>query len=322
MKKMVDEKPNFMKAVYSYYFPEVRKVVDEVNTNYDHNIFLTSSPVVLDDFHLPVIKKMQRFYREEVNSLDQFKFVYPTSGSSEGIREYLSFLALQGVRQIYTLKGEYEGYRETAKTRGIYTKELTLEELLNAPPSYVMLSNPSARNGNIILNKDVLKMCKQGHKIFYDLAYLGSTQHYCFDLSHKNIVAGCISLSKPLGLFRYRIGFTFGREEIPSLYSNKWFKSIPALLIAEKVFDTMQPDQIWKKYKAWQLGIIQRVNSRFGLDLQPSDAILLAYLPDSDAKTLSKEKKEIIEPYRRGDGFRLCLTPYFEEYEKSLAVRK
>ena len=36
-------------------------------------------------------------------------------------------------------------------------------------------------------------------------------------------------------MFRFRIGFTFSRDEVPSLYANRWFKSIPALLIALKV---------------------------------------------------------------------------------------
>jgi histidinol-phosphate/aromatic aminotransferase/cobyric acid decarboxylase-like protein len=317
---MENSKPNFMKAVYSYYFPEIRRIVEAVNTDYPHDIFLTSSPIVLDDFHIHVIDKMLRFYAEVVPDLKKFRNFYPTSGSSEGIREYLSLLAFQGVKQIYTLEGEYEGYRETARTRGIETREMTIDDLLEAPPGHVMLSNPSARDGNIISNDDIRKICDAGHKVFYDLAYLGATQKYEFDLSHPNIVAGCISLSKPLGLFRYRIGFTFGMDEVPALYANKWFKSIPALMIAEKVFDTLNVQELYNKYKPWQLEIVDRVNAEFGLGVVPCDAILLARLSEKDTAKLTSEQKEMIAQFKRADGYRFCLTPYFEDLEKEKEV--
>lgn len=316
-------KPKFMKAVYSYYFPEIRKVVDAVNAaeTYPHEMFLTSSPIVLDDFHEPVIEKMLRFYAELVPDLKKFQHFYPTSGSSEGIREYLSQLAFQGVKEIYTLKGEYEGYRETAKTRGIETKEMTIDELLQAPPGHLMLSNPSARDGNIIPNETVRAICDAGHKVFYDFAYLGATQRYEFDVSHPNIVAGCVSLSKPLGLFRYRIGFTFGIDAIPALYANKWFKSIPALMIAERIFDTMNVQQLYDKYKHWQTEILARLNNELNLGLSACDAILLAKLSEKDAEKLTPEQKKMIAPFKRGEGYRFCLTPYFEDLEKEKAAR-
>jgi histidinol-phosphate/aromatic aminotransferase/cobyric acid decarboxylase-like protein len=328
MKIKLDEKIKtkvnecFMKAVYSYYFPEVREIVDAVNKDYPHEIFLTSSPIVLDDFHEPIIQKMLNYYSETVPELNKFSFIYPTSGSSEGIREYLSLLAFKGIKEIYVLDGEYEGFRETAKTRGIATKEMTIDDLLKAEPGQVLISNPSARDGNIIPNETITQICDAGHKVFYDLAYLGSTPQNEFDLSHPNIVAGCVSLSKPLGLFRYRIGFTFGVEEIPSLYANKWFKSIPGLLLAEKVFDTLDVQQLYNKYNSWQSEIIDEVEHEFGLRLEPSDAILLATLSENKAQELSLDMQQAIAPFKRGDGYRFCLTPYFEKLEKEkLEVR-
>ncbi|MDO8741032.1 MAG: aminotransferase class I/II-fold pyridoxal phosphate-dependent enzyme [Candidatus Woesearchaeota archaeon] len=307
-----------MNAVYSYYFPEVRKLIDDLIKDYPHEIFLTSSNVNLDQFHEPVLEKLLKFYAGAVPDLKNFRFAYPTSGSSEGIREYLTLLQSRGVNQIYVLKGEYEGFKETAKTRNIAAVEIDLEK---TSPSKLekglwFISNPSARDGNIIPNETIMDICESGHRIFYDMAYVGSTTQYKFDVNHKNIEAAVISLSKPFGLFRYRVGFTFSRNDVPSLYSNKWFKSIPALLIAEKIFDNMEVDELYAKYRPVQKKIIEEINDEFKLAIQPSDAILLGYLPKDDAAKLDKSLQELIAPFERGDNYRFCLTPYYEQKEK------
>ncbi|MBI2129708.1 aminotransferase class I/II-fold pyridoxal phosphate-dependent enzyme [Candidatus Woesearchaeota archaeon] len=307
-----------MKAVYSYYFPEVKRLIDDLIIDYPHEMFLTSSNVDLDYFHEPVIEKLLKFYANVVPDLKNFEFSYPTSGSSEGIREYLTLLQSKGVNQIYVLKGEYEGFKETAKTRNIAAVEIDLEKI---SPSRLekglwFISNPSARDGNIIPNKTIMEICDSGHKIFYDLSYAGSTTQYEFGINHKNVEAAAISLSKPFGLFRYRVGFTFSRNEIPSLYSNKWFKSIPALLIAERIFDNMKIDELYAKYRPVQKKIIEEINDEFKLAIQPSDAILLGYLPKDDAAKLNPTLQELIAPFERGDNYRFCLTPYYEEKER------
>ncbi len=331
------DKLQTLKAVYCYYFPEIRKLIDKINQDYPHEMFLTSSEVNLDEFHKPIMEKLTGFYSEAVPALKDFKFSYPTSGSSEGIREYLTLLQSQGTKFIYVLKGEYEGFKETAKTRNIETIEVNLDDLLNAENAETQgkpnvlaelekgtwfISNPSAINGNIIPNEVINRICDSGHKVFYDLAYLGSTKQNEFDLSHKNIEAAVVSLSKSFGLFRYRSGFTFSKKEISSLYSNKWFKSIPALMIAEKVFDELDINQLYEKYRPKQQQIIDYLNEQFGIGMKPSDALLLGYLTQNQAEGLSEEKLKLIEPFKRYPGYRFCLTPYYEINEVNSRMKK
>lgn len=303
-------------TVYSYYTPEIRDLIDNLVKNYPHDVFLKSVTPGLDDFHQPVIDKLIAYHKSDVPDLDKFQFRYPTSGSEEGIREYMTQLQSKGVKRVYMLKGDYEGYREVAKTRGLETIEVDYgTDYTQVEPGHWFLSNPSARDGNILSDEEVNKICEAGHKIFYDLAYLGATDFHRFDLSHPNIIAAVVSFSKPYGLFYYRIGFTFTKEEIPSLYANKWFKNIYGLLIAEKILEKVNQKEYAFKYKKVQASIIEKVNQEFNLGLRSSDAFLLAYLPEADAQKLSPEQLKLIERFKRNDNYRFCLTSYFQEQE-------
>ncbi len=304
-------------TVYSYYFPEVRKIIDELVKKYPHDVFLKSVKPGLDDFHVSIINQYLDFQAQSIPHLRDFSFRYPIAGSEEGIREVLTFLQAKGVKKIYVLKGEYEGYKAVAETRCIETVEVapdtnpkTLEK------GYWFISNPSARDGNIIPNEFINKILEAGHKVFYDLTYVGSTQPYVFDVSHPNIFAAVVSFSKPYGLFYYRVGFAFSREEIPSLYGNKWFKNIFSLLVAQKIMERLGPKDIPEKYKPIQKKIIGEINKEHGLGIKPSHALLLGYLPKELAKKLLPDKLKMIERFKRGDFYRFCLTPYYEELEK------
>ena len=301
-------------TVYSYRFPEVRRIITELTSPFPHEVFLRSvnPPGALDDFHKPVIEKVLNFFSDYVPNLADFEFRYPTSGSEEGIKEVMTSLQSTGVKRIYILRGEYEGYKEVGKTRNIETVEVapgvnpkTLE------PGYWFISNPSARDGNIIPNGFIENICEAGHKVFYDLAYLGSTRQNEFDLSHKNIFAAVISFSKPFGLFYDRIGFTFSREPIQSLYANKWFKGILGLLIADKIVTELKPNELYDRYRPVQERIILKINEELGLGIRPSDALLLGYKTKEDVERLNQSQSELIAPFKRGDNYRFCLTPYY-----------
>src|SRR5262249_11895083 len=156
------------------------------------------------------------------------------AGSEEGIREYLTLLQSSGVHEIYAWKGDYEGYREVARTRGVRLVELDAEaDPASVPRGHWFLSNPSARDGMIVPREQIQAICEAGHQVFYDLSYLGMTGPAVYDLAHPNIAAVVVSFSKPYGLFYYRIGFTFSRAAIPVLEANKWFKNVYGLLIAD-----------------------------------------------------------------------------------------
>jgi len=304
-------------TVYSYYFPEIRRLITDLTREYPHNVFLKSIKPGLDDFHIPIIERYLDFQKSSIPNLKDFPFKYPTAGAEESIREFLTFLQAKGIKRIYTLTGEYEGYKEVGKTRCIETVEVdpqtdprTLEK------GFWFISNPSARDGNIIPNDFINKICEAGHKVFYDLTYVGLTELYKFDVSHQNISFVAISFSKPFGLFYYRLGFAFSREEILSLFGNKWFKNIFSLLVVQKIMAEISPLEIWEKYKPIQKKIIQEINKKHRLGIRPGDALLLGYLTKQDADKLSLSQQRMISRFKRGDGYRFCLTPYFEELEK------
>jgi len=299
-------------TVYSYYLPEVRDLVDDITRVYPHNVFLRSVKPGLDDFHQPILEKLVDLHREDVPGLAQFPHSYPTSGTEEGIREYMTLLQSRGVERIYFWEGEYEGYREVARSRGIEARPVPIAaDPGTLDPGYWFFSNPSARDGMIVPEERIHAVLEAGHKVFYDLAYLGATGPYIFDLSHPNIDAAVVSFSKTYGLFYYRIGFTFCREQIPALYANKWFKNIFSLLLAEAVLDRVDLPALAAKYKHLQAAVVEQINTQHNLGLTASDAFLLAHLPLADAVKLRAVQQELIQPFRRGTGYRFCLTPYF-----------
>lgn len=309
---------NAAKSVYGYYFPEVRTAIDKLLKEYPHHVFLRwCEPGGLDHFHDPIIERYIAYQNASVPDLRNFSSRYPTAGSEEGIREFLTWLQSKKVKRIYVLEGEYEGYKAVATTRCIKTIEVSPEtNPATLKRGYWFLSNPSARNGNIIPDEFIERICDAGHKVFYDLTYVGLTNPHRFDLGHPNIIAVVASFSKPFGLFSYRIGFALTKEEIPSLYGNIWFKSIPSLLIAEKVMAEIGPTDITKKYKPIQKQIIGQINETFNLGMKVSDALLLGHLTREDAEHLNRNQLKIIEPFKRGKAYRFCLTPYFQQQEK------
>src|SRR6185369_8540811 len=85
-----------LRTVYSYYLPEVREVVSRIASDYPHDIFLRSATTGLDDFHEAIIDRLVAEHTADIPSLGQFPSRYPTSGSEEGIREYMTQLAARG----------------------------------------------------------------------------------------------------------------------------------------------------------------------------------------------------------------------------------
>src|SRR3989338_2730830 len=295
-------------TVYSYLPPEIRELISEIAREYPHAVFLRSVSPGLDDFHEPIIGKLVVSHADDIPHLRGFQFRYPISGSEEGIREFMTVLQTRGVKQIYMLQGDYEGYREVARTREIHTVEVAIDvNPRHLERGYWFISNPSARNGVHLPDGFIYYVCEAGHKVFYDLSYLGTTEPYVYNLSHPNIVAAAISFSKPYGLFYYRIGFMFSRENVPSLYANKWFKNIFSLIIAERVLEKLDLKKFASKYKALQREIIERIFEESGLCLRPSEAFLLAHLHENEVRGLSTETIQLLQRFKRAEWYRFCL---------------
>ncbi len=329
-----------MKSVYCYFFPEVRTVLREVEGRLPDDMYLVTTPaenvyrslehlfnpplvipatkegyVDLDEIHVPVIDRITSAYSAIVPGLKDFKYRYPTAGSSEGIREILKKAQTNGTNAINVLDGEYEGYGEYAKAYGMAVNHCDPSDY--EEPGTWFISNPSAVDGNIIPNDRVTALCDSGHKVVLDLAYVGATRPYEFDVSHENVSAVVMSFSKPYGVFRFRIGgIVFSRDEIPSLYGNKWFKDTLRLCQALKLAEDVGPHALYPKYRPVQEEIIGDVNKEFRLGIKPSDSLLLGHLNSEDSDGLSTEQLDLIGPFKRGSGYRFCFTPYFEEKER------
>lgn len=324
-----------LKAVYSYMFPEVRNAIFETvhpgggasPREIFEEDFLSEffgPPDVMDAMHEPVLQKWVDQHPCLIGIKD-FKHRYPTAGSEEGIREFMTYGANRGLHKIAVLKGEYEGYKEVAKTRmagglagrwtlNIATEEFEPRDALKVKGRWFFISNPSARDGNIIPNEYINKLCDAGNYVFYDLAYLDSTKYHEFDLSHPNIKTVVVSASKAYGLFYWRWGALFSREDaIPQLYGNKWFKVVPSILVMNKVLDTIDPVQMVRKYRKVQQKIVKNLQLEYDLPFRCSDAVILAHIKDRSLKGIPARKLKVIEPFRRGHGYRFCLKPYFEE---------
>ncbi len=297
------------KVVYCYYFPEVREIIDKIVEKYPHDIFLKSIKPGLDNFHVPIVEKFVKFHSKNMPKLADFSYRYVTNGASEGIFKILVQLKSENAdTRIYVLQGEYEGFKAYAENIGL--KVFVVDK--NEDPTRLkkgvwFISNPSARNGNIIPNEFINNICNAGHRVVFDATYVGLTKAYKFDVSHKNIIAVIYSMSKPFGLYYYRIGFTFTRFESPTLEANKWFKSIFSLIIADKILSELEPDYLYRRYRPIQNKIIKNINQKYKLNLKPSDAILLANTKD----VLSNEMLK----FKRGKFYRFCLTPYFLKTE-------
>lgn len=325
-----------LKAVYSYYFTEVREIVG-LARNIDSDLFAVTGdgqkaqdsinevmrfdvPLVipktgegyvdLDRIHEPVIDRVVSAYSPLVKGLKEFENRYPTAGTSEGIYHYLTNLAVHKTTYIYVLEGEYEGYSEYARMLGLEVRVVKdFAEAANLKEAgHWCISNPSARDGNIIANQDIVELAEIGHKIALDLAYVGATKPYEFDVSHPNVEAVFLSFSKPYGVFRFRIGFSFFRQPLESLYGTRWFKDIERVLTAAKLVEVLPPETLYEKYHSYQEKAIVMMNKQQGTQAQPSDVLLLA--------TSNRAPKEFVT-YKRGDLYRFCLTPYFEAIEKS-----
>jgi|CXWL01.1.fsa_nt_gi hypothetical protein len=306
------EKTLPLKAVYSYYFPEVRRIIDSITSAYPHETFLQSVTPGLDDYHVPVVSSYLRHFENQLPHLETFLHQYVTAGASESIFHLLARIsAFEREKPLYLLTGEYEGYAGYGANLGLQFESVAEpENLIGRKPGIIFLSNPSARDGNIIDNDRLISICEAGHQIVYDVTYVGLTDPYRFNLNHPNIIAVLASLSKPFGLYYHRIGFAFTRFEMKTLEVNKWFKNILSLTIAREVLEQLGPDQLVNQYRSYQREALHTMEEQYHLHVDPSQVVLLGHAQNGQLPSGW-------ENYSRRRNYRFCLTPYFLEQERS-----
>ena len=306
-------------AVYSYTTPEVRRVIADLTQSYPGEVidegWVRSDLTKFQDSAFAALIALRG---DEVLGLNRFEFRYPTYGSDHAICEYMTHLKVdEGHSFIYVFENDYEGYVERAKSRGLEPRLIPIDcEPTSLSPGVWFISNPSARDGNVLQEDVIGGLLNAGHRIAYDLAYLGTTNDYHFDLRHEGIDAAFVSLSKPYGLFSHRIGLSFFRKPVPSLIANElWFKNIFGLKLATEVLTHIDSKSYARKYKTRQSTIVEQLRQESGLPLVTSDAFLLAHITEASTNSLTQEQQTALKRYMRGPGYRFCLTPFFAESE-------
>jgi hypothetical protein len=249
--------------------------------------------------------------------LAAFRWSYATAGSSEGLFHLLADLRTRGTTTIRVLDGEYEGYGAWAGHLGLRVEPIAIDAAAATAPDPAacwFVSSPSAREGNRLPARFVAGLADAGHRIVLDAAYLGATEAagIVLDARSPAIEAVVLSLSKPYGLFRWRIGYLWSRTEIPSLFATKWFKDVGRHLLGLAVLERVGPARLWPAWVGVQRAIVHDLRSAYDAPIEPSDALLLAHLPVDDLPALPDDAAALLRPYVRGSRVRLCLTPYFE----------
>jgi hypothetical protein len=297
-----------MTTVYSYYLPEVRPIVDRLVADYPHDVFLANLHPGLDDLHVPLFDAFCSRYADQVTGWDALAHRYPTGGSSEALFHLITEHATHRRDvPLYQLRGEYQGYEAYTDAVGLPLITMEEEDLVAAAPGVVVLSHPSARDGNL-LDEQLLAAIMGRHRVILDLAYLGMTRPLGLDVSHPNVEAVVTSFSKPFGLYYHRIGLTFTRQPVASLYGTKWFKNALSILLAQRILEQLPAaDVLLGRYQDRQRRALAAA-ARDGFDVRTADVWLLGRADGTPARPE-------LEEFRRGRFYRLCLTPYLMAQE-------
>lgn len=306
--------PSPLKAVYSYYFPEIRDIISKIGNNYPHEIFLKSINPWLDDFHEITIQNYLNHFKDQIKGINNFENKYFTNWSSEGIFHLLSYIkTFDSEAKIYVFEWDYEWYRWYGENLNLNFTTINQDQNLSELKLwYFFISNPSAINWQIVTNTQINKIANLWHKIILDLTYLWMTNKHLFDLTNKNIFAVIFSMSKPFWLYYYRIWFLFSKLPIKTLIPNKWFKNIHSLIIANQVLDRIKPYELFDKYKSFQEKAIEIFEKKYKFKANKSDVFLLAHCDQVNIPTNLQDELAI---YKRGNCYRFCLTPYFHLIE-------
>jgi len=302
------------RAVYAYYMPEVREVVDRVVAEYPHEVFLQSVSPGLDGFHEPVIEKYVEVMGNSVVGLERFGYRYIASGSSEALFHILAKIKTERPGMaLYTLEGEYEGYRGYGENLGLSFEVVADDEDMEKLGKGVFfVSNPSSRDGNKLDEKLVKRISDAGHEIVMDVAYAGMVEGLV-RVGYPGVAWVVGSMSKPYGMYYYRVGFCFSREKMLTLEVNKWFKNIFSLVVAKRVLSEVDLVAVRKNYSSMQKEIVEEINRKNGSGLRPSEVYLLAHVYEGELGV--KSNTEYKKFWRGGKYYRFGLTGEMLERE-------
>ncbi len=277
-----------------------------------------------DRMHEAFFTTYAEWSKKSVNiDTSNFLYQYPTSGSSEAIRESIAYYASEERKkrklpQIHVFDGEYEWYRAYADTHGVevithtrtdYKDSLRLS--LQAWQRFYM-SAPSGIDGNIWDGyEDFLQYMENYHatsRLMIDLAYLNTTKNILKIRTDSDVIEAIfISMSKSFpGTYYDRIGGVFSKSEIPWLWGNKWFKNLSWLFLWKTLMENSPLGEIPLYMANLQAQAIGRLSWILWNSLTPSDVTFIATKPIPNCPT------DIENTLIRSGILRYCLTPTFE----------
>jgi histidinol-phosphate/aromatic aminotransferase/cobyric acid decarboxylase-like protein len=314
------------KTVYGYLYPEVEEVM--ARTFRDPKLIEMQRRGYTqrqDSMGQSFIDTYMDWTRDILNiDVERFRFVYPSAGSAEAIRESIAVQSTanraRDKTSLHMFDGDYEGYVAYARAHGVeivlHERDGYAESLRNVGPGdSFYISQPSAIDGNLWRGYDRFMSWLEDHhptlNVFVDLAYLGTLRDGTARIAtrFKNVRGLFFSLSKAFGVFYQRIGGLFSDREWPSLYANRlWFKNLVNLTLGEALMRQFQPHALPAKYQPVQLAVVAGLRKRFGAAVEPSDSVLLAHQPAHEP--LDPIQRELCRTRRV---VRYCLTPGIDQ---------
>jgi len=295
-----------------------------------------------DEYHEAFFDTWKQWVNPIIKAdFDQFPYMYPTAGASEALRvaieEYANRQRIkERTPRIHIFDGEYEGFAAYAKSAGITVVKHDRENWLSAlddieADEQFYISQPSAIDGNVWDDFDrfarSLAIKNPDAELMLDVTYVGCVaKEFSFKGDHPNINKIFFSLSKPAGAYYHRIGGCLSREanneyltafndfkenELKegylSLFGNKWFKILAALRLGTEIMKRHDVFELPRKYSQQQIMAANEAGQRLGLDLEPSDVLMLATAQPSEKP--SDLERYLTRPAGSQPIVRVCLTP-------------
>ena len=313
-------------TVYSVPFPESREITEEVWKRVGAYHALYGKPYLRgqDQVHKAMLAEYLRWASPVVVGLESYPFPYASNGSSEAIKDALSYFVKTRHPELtlHLFDGEYEGVNAYANALGIPIRYHDRDDLEAAiakakKGDFFYISHPSALDGNLWPDYDhfMQRTREAGLQVMVDLAYVGCVDRdYTIDVSHPHIQAVFFSLSKSFGVYYQRIGGAFFREANPLLTGNIWFKHVLSQTVGTELLRNYSVRDLPRRYAPRQKQAIAWINERLGTQLQPSDIILLGYQPHRGGQG-SVQDERLKALFRGGleEGFlRACLTAWMD----------
>lgn len=315
-------------TVYSFAWKEVEDIIANTwkNTQYQ-DLYGTPYLRIQDEFHTIFLNQYRTWAQPVVKGLDTFEYAYSSNGSSEALKDTISYFmkVVYPNKAMHVFEGEYEGAIHYAQAQEIPVikhkrDDGNLEELVESIPAgdVFYITQPSTLDGNIWKNYDHFMelLNKKGVIVMLDLAYVGAVaKEYEINVSYDNIKVVFFSLSKCFGVYYQRIGGCFMKMAHPLLEGNKWFKNVMSLKIGTEILKNFDVYELPRKYLTAQLAAVAHLQSQVHELVVPSDVVILATMPLDGSE---KFPDPVFNYLKRGNDMRFCLSAWMDTWNKTL----